>query len=94
MMLHERYGFTAQHVEYGPGLNAECFRDDAEARDCALLDAAAAYIRALAKSTRSRIEMGRFFAAPCGNAHRRGRRQVQPRRELRHMRRRHAPGQV
>ena len=32
-MLHERYGFTAQHVEYGPGLNAECFRDDAEARD-------------------------------------------------------------
>ena len=37
VMLHERYGFTAQHVEYGPGLNAECFRDDAEARDCALL---------------------------------------------------------
>ena len=37
-MLHEQYGFTAQHVEYGPGLNAECFREDAEARDCCILE--------------------------------------------------------
>ena len=65
-MLHERYGFTAQHVEYGPGLNAECFRDDAEARDCALLDAAAAHIRAFGEKYPLTIEMGRFFAAPCG----------------------------
>ena len=65
-MLHERYGFTAQHVEYGPGLNAECFRDDAEARDCALLDAAAEHIRAFGEKYPLTIEMGRFFAAPCG----------------------------
>ena len=65
-MLHERYGFTAQHVEYGPGLNAECFRDDAEARDCALLGAAAAHIRAFGEKYPLTIEMGRFFAAPCG----------------------------
>ena len=65
-MLRERYGFTAQHVEYGPGLNAECFRDDAEARDCALLDAAAEHIRAFGEKYPLTIEMGRFFAAPCG----------------------------
>ena len=65
-MLHERYGFTAQHVEYGPGLNAECFREDAETRDCALLDAAAAHIRAFGEKYPLTIEMGRFFAAPCG----------------------------
>ena len=65
-MLHDTYGFTAQHVEYGPGLNAECFRDDAEARDCALLDAAAEHIRAFGEKYPLTIEMGRFFAAPCG----------------------------
>lgn len=65
-MLHDKYGFTAQHVEYGPGLNAECLRDDAEARDSALLDAAAAHIRAFGEKYPLTIEMGRFFAAPCG----------------------------
>ena len=65
-MLRERYGFTAQHVEYGPGLNAECLRDDAEARDSALLDAAAEHIRAFGEKYPLTIEMGRFFAAPCG----------------------------
>ena len=65
-MLHDKYGFTAQHVEYGPGLNAECLRDDAEARDGALLDAAAAHIRAFGEKYPLTIEMGRFFAAPCG----------------------------
>ena len=64
-MLHDKYGFTAQHVEYGPGLNAECLRDDAEARDGALLDAAAD-IRAFGENYPLTIEMGRFFAAPCG----------------------------
>ena len=58
-MLHDKYGFTAQHVEYGPGLNAECLRDDAEARDSALLDAAAEHIRAFG-------EKYPLFAAPCG----------------------------
>ena len=65
-MLHDKYGFTAQHVEYGPGLNAECLRDDAEARDGALLDAAAEHIRAFGEKYPLTIEMGRFFAAPCG----------------------------
>ena len=65
-MLHDKYGFTAQHVEYGPGLNAECLRDDAEARDGALLDAAAEHIRAFGGKYPLTIEMGRFFAAPCG----------------------------
>ena len=65
-MLHDKYGFTAQHVEYGPGLNAECLRDDAEARDGSLLDAAAAHIRAFGEKYPLTIEMGRFFAAPCG----------------------------
>lgn len=65
-MLHDKYGFTAQHVEYGPGLNAECLRDDAETRDGALLDAAAEHIRAFGEKYPLTIEMGRFFAAPCG----------------------------
>ena len=56
-MLHERYGFTAQHVEYGPGLNAECFRDDAEARRRRTS-------APLGKSTRSRSRWAAFSLRP------------------------------
>ncbi len=93
-MLHDKYGFTAQHVEYGPGLNAECLRDDAEARDGALLDAAAEHIRAFGEKYPLTID-GALFRRPLRHVpHRRGRRQVQPRRELCRVRRRYASGEV
>ena len=64
-MLHDKYGFTAQHVEYGPGLNAECFRDDAEARDGTA--STRRHIRASAKSTAHDRDGALFFAAcRCG----------------------------
>lgn len=67
-MLHDKYGFTAQHVEYGPGLNAECLRDDAEARDGALLDAAAEHIRAFGEKYPLTIEMGAFSPPPAARS--------------------------
>ena len=78
-MLHERYGFTAQHVEnrklilcgveipYALGLLGHSDADVAlHALMDALLGAAAAHIRAFGEKYPLTIEMGRFFAAPCG----------------------------
>lgn len=64
--LHTDFGFTARQVEYGPGLAAEYFREPYEARDMALLVEAAEPLRAFAGRWPLTVEMGRFFAAPCG----------------------------
>lgn len=59
-------GFTAQQVEYGPGLAAEYFHAPYEARDMALLDEAAQLLHDFSARRPLTVEMGRFFAAPCG----------------------------
>lgn len=64
--LKAKYGFTVKHVEYGPGLAVDYFQDQTEETDLALLHAVAEPIRAFAKKYPLTIEMGRFFAAPCG----------------------------
>lgn len=64
--LHTDFGFTAQQVEYGPGLAAEYFREPYEARDMALLAEAAEPLRTFAAHWPLTVEMGRFFAGPCG----------------------------
>lgn len=64
--LRTGHGFTAQHVEYGPGLAAEYFRAPYDEADERLLAEAAPRLRAFAARWPLTVEMGRFFAAPCG----------------------------
>lgn len=64
--LETEYGFTAQQVEYGAGLAAEYFRAPFEAQDMALLGEAAQSLCDFAARRPLTVEMGRFFAAPCG----------------------------
>lgn len=62
-------GFLLQRVEYGTGLAVDYFSDCDETADHTeeeRLDAIAPGIRALGEKTQLTVEMGRFFAAPCG----------------------------
>lgn len=64
--LEADHGFMVQQVEYGPGLAAEYFHAPYEERDMALLDEAAQSLCDFAARRPLTVEMGRFFAAPCG----------------------------
>lgn len=59
-------GFTVERVEYGTGLAVDYFADDADALEEERLAAVAPKLRELALKCRLTVEMGRFFAAPCG----------------------------
>lgn len=59
-------GFTLRRVEYGTGLAVDYFDPEADRKEEERLEAVAPAIRALAKKTELTVEMGRFFAAPCG----------------------------
>lgn len=59
-------GFTLQRVEYGTGLAVDYFDPEADLKEEERLNAVAPAIRALAEKTELTVEMGRFFAAPCG----------------------------
>lgn len=64
--LREICGYTAEMVEYGTGFGIEYFKENgAELEENLLREAAAGLLR-LAEKTHLSIEMGRFFAAPCG----------------------------
>lgn len=58
--------FTLERVEYGTGLAVDYFDAEADAREEERLQSVAPRIRELAKKTQLTVEMGRFFAAPCG----------------------------
>ncbi|MBO7252670.1 MAG: alanine racemase [Oscillospiraceae bacterium] len=58
--------FVLQRVEYGTGLAVDYFDPQAEEKEMERLMAVAPGIRALAEKTELTVEMGRFFAAPCG----------------------------
>lgn len=58
--------FTLERVEYGTGLAVDYFDDSAEEKELERLEAVAPSIRALAEKAELTVEMGRFFAAPCG----------------------------
>ena len=64
--LLAEYGFCPEWVEYGPGLAADYFSPDADRTEEERLNAAAPAIRALGERYPLTVEMGRFFAAPCG----------------------------
>ena len=64
--LEGNYNFTASHVEYGTGLSVEYYKDFTEETELALLDEVAAFVRSFGEKYPLTVEMGRFFAAPCG----------------------------
>ena len=64
--LRDEYGFTAECVEYGAGLYFPYFEGE-DAEDTLLpLRELAPDLQALGARCHLTVEMGRFFAAPCG----------------------------
>ena len=59
-------GFRIKKIEYGTGLAVDYFKDTAEELEEARLKAIASKVREIAQKYDLTIEMGRFFAAPCG----------------------------
>ena len=67
--LEQEYGFRVRDLEYGAGLDAAYFeKSDAEAeeKELAALREIAPAVRETGESVHLTVEMGRFFAAPCG----------------------------
>ena len=64
--VESEYGFRLERVEYGTGLAVDYFAEDADEAEENRLNAVAPAIRALAEKVELTVEMGRFFAAPCG----------------------------
>ena len=64
--IRNELGFTVERIEYGTGLAVDYFTPDADALEEERLAAVAPKLRELAGRCRLTVEMGRFFAAPCG----------------------------
>ena len=58
--------FTVERVEYGTGLAVDYFDANADALEEERLASVSEKIRALSEKVSLTVEMGRFFAAPCG----------------------------
>ena len=58
--------FRLERVEYGTGLAVDYFVENADETEEARLYAIAPAVRSLAEKVELTVEMGRFFAAPCG----------------------------
>ncbi len=65
--LENEHGYKPSHIEYGTGLAVEYYKDFTESTDIALLEEASSVIRPFAEKYPLTVEMGRFFAAECGN---------------------------
>ena len=64
--LESELGYRAERVEYGTGLAADYFDDEADERETGRLREISGAIKELSQRVRLTVEMGRFFAAPCG----------------------------
>ena len=64
--IHETLDFEVEELEYGTGLAVDYFRENADETESARLEAISPAIRNLAERVKLTVEMGRFFAAPCG----------------------------
>lgn len=64
--VREELGFEIDRIEYGTGLGVDYFEDDADALEEARLSEISGSIRAMSEKYHLTVEMGRFFAAPCG----------------------------
>ncbi len=64
--LRKETGLAVAKLEYGPGLWIDYFGEDPDGSERALLEEAAPLIRAMGERYELTVEMGRYFAAPCG----------------------------
>lgn len=64
--LERDHGFTVQRLEYGPGLGVPYFEDEDFSDDLAPLKEIAPLLQEIAAKVELTVEMGRFFASPCG----------------------------
>ena len=64
--LEAELGFRAERVEYGTGLAVDYFAGDADEKEKARLGEISGCIREFSQRVQLTVEMGRFFAAPCG----------------------------
>ena len=64
--LKNETGFVVRRLEYGTGLAVDYFNEKADELETERLEAISAKVREVAENFELTIEMGRFFAAPCG----------------------------
>ena len=64
--VKDELGFAIDRVEYGTGLAVDYFAEDADALEEERLSEISPKIREIAEKYSLTVEMGRFFAAPCG----------------------------
>lgn len=64
--VKDELDFELKRLEYGTGLAVDYFAADADEQEAARLEAVAGKIRQVAEEIELTVEMGRFFAAPCG----------------------------
>ena len=64
--VREELGFAFERLEYGTGLAVDYFSPDADDLEAERLEGVAPIIREAAEKYELTVEMGRFFAAPCG----------------------------
>lgn len=65
--VKDELGFVLERLEYGTGLAVDYFAVDADEQEAARLEAVGQKIREVAEQIELTVEMGRFFAAPCGH---------------------------
>ncbi len=68
-VLKEKTGFHPEIVEYGAGFAVEYFNPPLQDKDDQILNEAAPLLRAFAEEYPLSVEMGRYFAATCGEYH-------------------------
>lgn len=64
--IQSTHNFRLQKIEYGTGLAVDYFAENADDLEKERLYAIAPLLRDLAQRYELTVEMGRFFAAPCG----------------------------
>lgn len=64
--VEREHGFKLERLEYGTGLAVDYFASNADELEMARLEAVGAKIREVSEKIDLTVEMGRFFAAPCG----------------------------
>lgn len=65
-MIQEKYSFKVLNIEYGLGLDVDYFSFNPEEKMTQLLAEASDVLKSWNREACITIEMGRFFAAPCG----------------------------
>ena len=64
--VKDELDFTIDRIEYGTGLAVDYFNEDADSAEEERLSEISVKIREIAEKYHLTVEMGRFFAAPCG----------------------------